>query len=37
VPALIHPIASGQAGYVKGDRFFFLTNGEKVEPARRKA
>ena len=26
VPALIHPILSGQADYVKGDRFFFLTN-----------
>ena len=26
VPALIHPITSGQADYVKGDRFFFETD-----------
>src|ERR1700750_494695 len=26
VPALIHPIASGQAAYVKGARFFFPPN-----------
>ncbi|MGH6739084.1 MAG: glycosyltransferase family 2 protein, partial [Bradyrhizobium sp.] len=35
VPALIHPIASGQADYVKGDRFFFLTNSSSMPPVRR--
>jgi glycosyltransferase involved in cell wall biosynthesis len=35
VPALIHPIASGQADYVKGDRFFFLTNAASMPPVRR--
>jgi len=35
VPALIHPIVSGQADYVKGDRFFFLTNAASMPPARR--
>ena len=30
VPALIHPIVSGQADYVKGDRFFFLTNAASM-------
>ena len=35
VPALIHPIANGQADYVKGDRFFFLTNAASMPPVRR--
>ena len=35
VPALIHPIASGQADYVKGDRFFFLTNAASMPAVRR--
>jgi dolichol-phosphate mannosyltransferase len=35
VPALIHPIAGGQADYVKGDRFFFLTNAASMPPVRR--
>src|SRR5690349_11790778 len=35
VPALIHPILSGQADYVKGDRFFFLTNAASMPPVRR--
>lgn len=35
VPALIHPVASGQADYVKGDRFFFLTNSASMPPVRR--
>jgi glycosyltransferase involved in cell wall biosynthesis len=35
VPALIHPIASGQADYVKGDRFFFLANSASMPPVRR--
>lgn len=34
VPALIHPIVSGQADYVKGDRFFFLTNAASMPKAR---
>ncbi len=34
VPALIHPILSGQADYVKGDRFFFLTNSTGMPRAR---
>ena len=35
VPALIHPIASGHADYVKGDRFFFLTDAASMPPVRR--
>ena len=35
MPALIHPIAGGQADYVKGDRFFFLTNAASMPPVRR--
>jgi glycosyltransferase involved in cell wall biosynthesis len=35
VPALIHGIESGQADYVKGDRFFFLTNSASMPPVRR--
>src|SRR4029079_947305 len=35
VLALIHPIASGQADYVKGDRIFFLTNAVSMPPVRR--
>jgi dolichol-phosphate mannosyltransferase len=35
IPALIHPIASGQADYVKGDRFFFLTNAASMPAVRR--
>ena len=35
VPALIHPIASGQADFVKGDRFFFLTNAASMPAVRR--
>ena len=34
VPALIHPIVSGRADYVKGDRFFFLTNAASMPSAR---
>lgn len=34
VSALIHPIVSGQADYVKGDRFFFLTNAASMPSAR---
>ncbi|WP_063830322.1 glycosyltransferase family 2 protein [Bradyrhizobium murdochi] len=34
VPALIHPIVSGQGDYVKGDRFFFLTNAASMPKAR---
>ena len=34
VPALIHPILSRQADYVKGDRFFFLTNSTGMPRAR---
>jgi dolichol-phosphate mannosyltransferase len=34
VPALIHPILGGQADYVKGDRFFFLTNAASMPSAR---
>jgi dolichol-phosphate mannosyltransferase len=35
VPALIHPIASGQADYVKGDRFFFLHHAASMPRVRR--
>jgi len=35
VPALIHPIVSGQADYVKGDRFFFLADAASMPPVRR--
>jgi dolichol-phosphate mannosyltransferase len=34
VPALMHPIVGGQADYVKGDRFFFLTNASSMPPVR---
>jgi dolichol-phosphate mannosyltransferase len=34
VPALIHPIVGGQADYVKGDRFFFLTNAASMPSGR---
>jgi dolichol-phosphate mannosyltransferase len=34
VPALIHPILSGQADYVKGDRFFFITNAASMPSTR---
>jgi dolichol-phosphate mannosyltransferase len=34
IPALIHPIVTGQADYVKGDRFFFLTNAASMPSAR---
>ena len=34
VSALIHPIVTGQADYVKGDRFFFLTNAVSMPRAR---
>lgn len=34
VPALIHPIAGGQADYVKGDRFFFLTGAASMPSVR---
>jgi glycosyltransferase involved in cell wall biosynthesis len=34
VAALIHPIVSGQADYVKGDRFFFLGNAASMPSAR---
>lgn len=34
VPALIHPILSGQADYVKGDRFFFLANAASMPSVR---
>src|SRR5947207_797682 len=35
IPALIHPIASGDADYVKGNRFFFLTNAAAMPFARK--
>jgi glycosyltransferase involved in cell wall biosynthesis len=35
IPALIHPIASGDADYVKGNRFFFLTNAAAMPLARK--
>ena len=34
VPALIQPIVTAQADYVKGDRFFFLTDAASMPPAR---
>lgn len=34
VSALIHPIVIGQADYVKGDRFFFLTNATSMPRVR---
>jgi dolichol-phosphate mannosyltransferase len=34
VPALIHPILSGQADYVKGDRFFFLADAASMPSVR---
>jgi dolichol-phosphate mannosyltransferase len=34
VSALIHPIVSGQADYVKGNRFFFLTDAASMPSAR---
>src|SRR6201992_3403443 len=34
VPALIHPIESGQADSVKGDRSFFRTNSPRMPPVR---
>jgi glycosyltransferase involved in cell wall biosynthesis len=34
VPALIQPIVGGQADYVKGDRFFFLTNATAMPSVR---
>jgi dolichol-phosphate mannosyltransferase len=34
VPALIQPIVGGQADYVKGDRFFFLTNAMAMPSVR---
>jgi glycosyltransferase involved in cell wall biosynthesis len=34
VPALVHPIVSGQADYVKGDRFFFLTHAASMPKTR---
>ncbi len=34
IPALIHSIASGHADYVKGDRFFFLTNAASMPAVR---
>lgn len=35
VPALIHPIQSGHADYVKGNRFFFLTDAAAMPQVRR--
>ncbi len=34
IPRLIHPIVSGHADYVKGDRFFFVTNAASMPPVR---
>lgn len=34
IPALIHPIENGDADYVKGDRFFFLTSAASMPAAR---
>jgi glycosyltransferase involved in cell wall biosynthesis len=34
IPALIHAIESGSADYVKGDRFFFLTNAASMPAVR---
>jgi len=35
IPALIHPIQSGDADYVKGNRFFFLTSAASMPAARK--
>jgi dolichol-phosphate mannosyltransferase len=35
IPALIHPIAAEDADYVKGNRFFFLTNAASMPRARK--
>ena len=35
IPALIHPITTGDADYVKGNRFFFLTNAASMPSARK--
>ena len=34
-PALIHPITAGDADYVKGNRFFFLTHAASMPGARK--
>jgi dolichol-phosphate mannosyltransferase len=34
IAALMHPVASGQADYVKGDRFFFLTGAASMPSVR---
>lgn len=34
IPALVHAIESGNADYVKGDRFFFLTNAASMPTVR---
>jgi glycosyltransferase involved in cell wall biosynthesis len=34
IASLIHPIVSGHADYVKGDRFFFLTNAASMPAVR---
>lgn len=34
IPALIHAIETGSADYVKGDRFFFLTNAASMPKVR---
>jgi dolichol-phosphate mannosyltransferase len=34
IPALIHAIENGSADYVKGDRFFFLTNAASMPKVR---
>ena len=35
IPALIYPIVSGDADYVKGNRFFFLTNATSMPHLRK--
>ncbi len=35
IPALIHPISSGDADYVKGNRFFFLNHAASMPRARK--
>jgi dolichol-phosphate mannosyltransferase len=35
IPALIHPITAGDADYVKGNRFFFLTSAASMPLARK--